>query len=92
MTGDQINGLFELGGSLAVLLSVREVINDKGYAGISRWNLLFFFSWGLWNLLYYPMLGQTWSFIGGVCLALANCIYIGCLWWYPHRPKPSTEG
>jgi hypothetical protein len=85
MTGDQVNGLFEFCGALAVLTSVRSIIKDKCYAGVSPYNLAFFQLWGLFNLYYYPSLHQSWSFVGGIFLALANAAYLFCLWKFPHR-------
>jgi hypothetical protein len=82
MSPDLINGLFEFGGGAAVLLSARALWRDKFYAGLSPWNLVFFQTWGLWNLFYYPQLGQPWSFVGGLALALANATYLFLLWRY----------
>lgn len=85
MTNDMINGTFEICGAFVVLLSVRELIKDKCYAGLSVWNIIFFTSWGLWNVFYYPSINQHWSFVGGCALAVSNLIYLFCIWYYPHR-------
>jgi hypothetical protein len=81
---DLVNGLFELGGALAVWLSIREVRRDKAYAGLSPWQVLFFQVWGLWNIYFYPTLNQPWSTAGGLALATANTVYLYYLWRYRH--------
>lgn len=77
-----INGLFELGGSGAVGLSVRQILRDKQWAGLSPWNLCFFQLWGLWNLYFYPSLDQPFSFAGGLALATMNAVYLYLIWKY----------
>jgi predicted membrane-bound mannosyltransferase len=87
MIPDLINGLFELGGAAAVGLSIRRVLKDKDVAGVSAWQVAFFQTWGLWNIIFYPAIGQVWSTIGAVFLALANTIYLYYLFKYRRRPK-----
>lgn len=36
----------------------------------------FFSAWGIWNLVYYPTLGQWASFIGGVLLVAGNVAWV----------------
>ncbi|KKL45911.1 hypothetical protein LCGC14_2350840, partial [marine sediment metagenome] len=62
---DFINGAFELLGAVAIFGHVRRVLKDKAVAGVSILSVCFFASWGLWNLYYYPSLGQWVSFWGG---------------------------
>jgi len=69
---DFINGLYEGIGSLMVWLNVRTIYRDKQVKGIYLGSMLFFTSWSLWNLYYYPSLHQWLSFSGGISLALAN--------------------
>ena len=82
MTPDHINALFELCGTFFVLISVRRVYVDKSVAGISWLSPAFFFAWGMWNLYFYPAVGQMWSFYAGVMLAMANATWIAQLLWY----------
>ncbi len=42
----------------------------------------FFAAWGLWNLLYYPALGQWFSFAAGVLLCFGNCVWVGHVLYY----------
>ncbi len=69
---DVINGIFELVGSVMCWLNVYKIIQDKRVEGV-YWSVSAFFSvWGLWNLYYYPTLGQWASFAGGIFLAAGN--------------------
>lgn len=74
---DQINALFELGGFFAVLPSIAAIWRDKAVRGASVWTPLFFTGWGAWNLVYYPHLGQSWSFAAAALLTTANAVYLG---------------
>jgi hypothetical protein len=69
MTPDVLNGIFELVGSLFILLNVKRVLRDKRVLGFDWRVMLFFTSWGFWNLYYYPHLDQWFSFVGGVSRA-----------------------
>jgi hypothetical protein len=79
MTPDQINGLFEFIGALFILNHCRILFDDKQVRGVSVLSTVFFFAWGLWNIYYYPHLDQMWSFYGGICISLANTLYVGML-------------
>lgn len=78
---DLVNGCFELGGALALCLSVRRLWQDREIKGVHWAPTLYFFLWGAWNCLYYPSLGQWWSFAGGVAILAANCAWLGSLVW-----------
>lgn len=85
MTPDLINGGFELAGALMNCLSIRALLRDRQVLGVSPWPSVFFLSWGLWNLIYYPSLAQFWSTIGGGILALTTATWLGLYlrfsWW-----------
>ncbi len=76
MTPDIVNSLFEAGAVFATGLSVGKLLHDKKVAGIHWLQVGFFTVWGLWNIVYYPMLGQWWSFSAGVGLVLMNALYL----------------
>ena len=76
MAPDLINGLFEFGGSIFTWANCWRVKKDGGYAGVFLPGIVFFTSWGAWNLYYYPSLGQWWSFHGGLSIMLANIVWI----------------
>ncbi len=89
MQVDVVNALFEFSGTGFIGVSVRRASKEKAVAGVSWISPAFFFVWGLWNLFYYPSLGQWWSFAGGVCLSTANAVWIGQLLYYSSR---TTQG
>jgi hypothetical protein len=72
---DLVNGFFEIGGSIAVWFNVAAIYRDKGYAGMEWYVVAFFWSWGIYNLFYYPYLHQMLSFAGGISVVLANTVY-----------------
>jgi hypothetical protein len=86
LTPDKINGLFELAGALFLLNHCRILFNDKRVAGVSVLSTFFFFSWGVWNIYYYPHLNQVWSFYGGICITVAHMIYVAMLAYYKKFP------
>lgn len=76
-TIDLINGGFELFGAVAIWGNVRRLWLDREVKGIDWKNIVFFWTWGLWNCFYYPALGQYLSFYAGAILALGNTIWVG---------------
>ena len=75
-TNDVINGLFEMLGAWAGWMNVYKLSVDKAVRGL-YWPLsLFYTGWGLWNLYYYPSLGQPWSFFGALCMVSANIAWV----------------
>lgn len=92
MSGDLINGIFEALGGAAVWWNVRTILRQKRYAGFSPATTIFFASWGLWNLWYYPSLGQIWSLFGGIIICVGNLAYIVCLFRFrPGRVVSSSR-
>ncbi len=59
---DIINGLFELVGSYFTWMNAWVLWRAKVIAGVYWQTTLFFTLWGVWNLIYYPMLDQWFSF------------------------------
>jgi hypothetical protein len=76
MMNDTINGVFE--GVMGVFLcrSVYLLWLHKTVRGVSFWSVFWPMLWGYWNLYYYPSLGQTWSFAGGLLVVAANTAWI----------------
>lgn len=73
---DLINGLFEIGGAVATCLNVRSLMRDKEVKGVDWRMFVFYVGWGLFNLIYYPHLGQWLSFAGGCCIVAANACWL----------------
>lgn len=82
MLSDAVNGGFELAGAVFVLNHCRTVLADRSVKGVSILSTAFFACWGIWNLYYYPSLGQVWSFAGGVAIVIANALWIGLMLKY----------
>ena len=91
MNYDLINGTFELISGLSQIVNIRKLIKDKEVKGIAIWPVIFFISWGVWNLFYYPYLGQIISFIGGLLIVITNLIWL-FLWYYYKQRKQKTFG
>lgn len=82
---DYINGGFEALSGFFVLNHCRVLMRDKAVAGVSITSVCFFTLWGIWNLYYYPSLGQMLSFYGGLFIVSANAIYIYLLIKYSRK-------
>jgi hypothetical protein len=80
-----INGAFEAFAGAMIGLHCRRVWIDKKVRGASIVATLFFTAWGFWNLFYYPNLGQTFSFYGGLVVVAANAVWLTLMWYYRDR-------
>jgi hypothetical protein len=87
---DFINGCFEFGAGIMVLLNIRRTYLDKQVKGFSVWPLVFFTSWGYYNLIFYPAHGLWWSFLGGISITLVNSTWIAQIIYYT-RPKAKAK-
>lgn len=76
---DLINGTFEALAGLMVLNHCRVLLKDRAVAGVSIASTIFFTLWGIWNIWYYPHLGQFWSMVGGIFVVLTNLVYVALL-------------
>lgn len=73
---DLINGFFESIGGIMIWFNVLAIMKDKEVKGINWWTVVFFTSWGYWNLWYYPYLNQWASFLGGLVIVSGNTAWI----------------
>lgn len=89
MSLDVINGAFEGAAALSILNHCRVVHRQKSATGVSVLSTLFFFIWGLWNMYYYPALGQSFSYYAGVAVAASNALWIGLILKY-RKVKANT--
>ncbi len=76
MSPDVINGLFELFGSYFTWKNAWVLHAAKEVKGVYWPTWLFFTVWGLWNLFYYPALGQSFSFYAGIFLVAGNIAWV----------------
>jgi hypothetical protein len=85
---DIVNGLFELLGALMIWMNVFRLHKDKQIKG-TYWPLtIFWTAWGFWNLYYYPLLDQWWSFAGGCSMVVGNIVWLCQAIYYTTRPNP----
>lgn len=82
---DSINGLFELMAGFFILNHCRVLAKEKAVAGVSILSVAFFFLWGLWNIIYYPAIGQTFSFYAGLVVCAANLLWVSLLLRYKSK-------
>tara|TARA_R110002072_G_scaffold273239_4_gene433955 strand:- start:1736 stop:1999 length:264 start_codon:yes stop_codon:yes gene_type:complete len=84
---DLLNGSFELAGALFLSKNVQVLYRDKIVRGVHWAPTSFFMVWGLWNMAYYPNLGQWWSFLGGLAVVTVNALWLGMMVYYIQREK-----
>jgi len=84
---DCTNGAYEMGGGIFMLLNCLKTYWDKEVKGISIISMIFFCSWGYWNLYYYPHLNQWISALGAAILVLFNTIWICMAIYYTRKNK-----
>jgi len=78
---DLINGTFEVVGGFLYWFNVVKLAKDKQIKGV-YWPVTAFFAvWGMWNIIYYPLLDQWVSFFGGLVLFSGNFTWV-CLALY----------
>ena len=73
---DVVNGLFEFFGGALLWMNVAALRRDRTLRGVRVAPTALFAAWGVWNLYYYPHLGQWWSFVGGLSVAAANAVWV----------------
>lgn len=79
---DIINAVFELGGALLLWLDVRQLSRDRMLRGVYWPVRVFFAVWGIWNVVYYPAIGQSFSFYAGLAVVAANLAWVRLAWRY----------
>lgn len=79
---DLINGGFEAFMSVILCFNCRRLYLDKTVKGVSPIPFIFVILWGLWNLYYYPSIGQWWSFAGGLSVVCVNISYCLMMFYY----------
>jgi hypothetical protein len=90
VTGDHVNAVFEALGAYFTWKNAVSLYRDQEIKGVYWPAWLFFAAWGLWNLYYYPSLGQMWSFVAGIVLVAGNLAWVGMalkLWRLRRRKK-----
>jgi uncharacterized membrane protein YfcA len=91
LKADILNGMFEIGGGIAIIISIMKLYKDKIVRGVSWLHVAFFSLWGLWNIIFYPIYGAWFSFAGGVFLLTTNVTYTTMLIYYTVKEKNETR-
>lgn len=91
MWQDVLNGSFEVMGAPFIMMSIISLAKAKKVRGVSWLHVGFFSAWGMWNLYYYPHLGQYWSFVGGLALVLTNFVWLGQIIYYTIKEKKTLD-
>lgn len=82
MTPDAINGLFTIGGALAIGTSIYKLHKDKKVQGVYWPMLTFFICWSSWNIYFYSHLNQWISVLCGLCILASETVYMVMLIYY----------
>ena len=72
---DVVNSLFQAGAAAVCWRDVLFIYRDHRVRGVWWPAKVFFVAMGLWNMLYFPSLGQWWSFSAGVLVVSANATW-----------------
>ncbi|HLL29029.1 MAG TPA: hypothetical protein VKT73_15435 [Xanthobacteraceae bacterium] len=79
---DLTNGIFEFGIAYFLWRGVMMLRQSKKVQGFYWPTIAWTTAWGLWNLYYYPSLGQWLSFTGGAIVVSVNIAWLGHVWHY----------
>lgn len=82
---DFINSAFELFAGFFILGNCRVLYKDKMVRGVSIIAVSFFTLWGVWNVFYYPIIDQWFSFIAGLFVLSANTLWVGMMIYYSNK-------
>jgi hypothetical protein len=85
IASDLINGGLEFGGSIFLWVNVRALRRAKKVVGVFWGAPAYFTLWGLWNLFYFPSLGQWFSLCGAMSIAAANITWLVLALYYEKR-------
>ena len=69
---DTINAFFEAAGAVFILPSILKAWRERMIRGGHWLTPAFFFSWGIWNIWFYPAAGQPLSGAVAIGCAVAN--------------------
>ena len=85
MTPDCVNAAFEIAGSVAVWCNFAAILKDRGYAGTRVPMMMFFTSWGFWNLYFYAHLLQWASLVASLALTGGNVAVVAAMFYFGRK-------
>jgi hypothetical protein len=80
-----MNAVFEVCGSVAVWMNFVAMVRDRGYAGTRLPMMVFFTSWGFWNLFFYSGLHQELSYYASIFLTSGNCAVVWAMAYFGRK-------
>lgn len=75
-TPDLVNAAFEAFGAWSVWANVARLKRDRDVKGVVWQFTIVWWAWGMWNLIYYPVLGQWFSTAAGMVLVAGNARWL----------------
>lgn len=69
---DIINAMFEFAGAYFTWKNFFTLRQQQEIRGVYFPTWIFFTSWGVWNLIFYPAVGAIWSAVAGLALVAGN--------------------
>ena len=87
MSPDFVNAMFETLGGFVILLNIKRLFKDKLVRGVDWKVTAFFTAWGLWNIFYYPYLGQSLSFYAGLFIVGVNTWQLWLMIYYVRKEQ-----
>ena len=92
---DSVNAGFELSCAILLWINVRTLYKDKQIKGIALSPNFLYLAAGVWDLYYYPFLGQWMSFVACLVYTAGFGLWLGMAVWYtyfwPGRPMRGRE-
>jgi hypothetical protein len=92
LLSDMTMGLIQVAGAGFLGVSVLQLFRRKYVGGVSAVTVSFWVAWGLWDLYYWPSLGQWWAFGGAVVVTMMNMLYVGLIVLYNYRERRLVHG
>jgi len=88
---DHINGCFEASGAVFNAWNCWVLFKHKQVRGTSIAASAFYTSWGIWNIAYYAVLSQWWSWSGGLALSTFSVLWLVLAIIYLYREKSRRQ-
>ena len=88
---DMLNSGFEWATAVFVFRNCLALVRDKEYKGASFLGVVFYTSWGAWNVFYYLYLRQYWSWAAGLLIFVTNIAYVSLILRYKFGVKLSLK-
>jgi hypothetical protein len=95
ITLDQINAGFEMAGAISRTFDCVQLYRAKRFVGGSLFTAFFFLMWGFFNIVFYPSLGQTYSYLAALALTTMNALWLVMAMyfnWRIARKKGEQDG